>query len=140
MTIQEAYNKGLDVAENEAHDKLAKALDGVDGGPFNNPKMEELRLKILQIKKQTPVKVKIIEKKVENISSENMEYTLEIFEDIIFGKKYTKIKEFSEKHNLIIKTFESLMKHFILLASKKHNVGKAFHKILKEHRKMLTSL
>ena len=31
------------------------------------------------------------------------------------------------------------MKHFILLASKKHNVGKAFNKILKEHRKMLTS-
>lgn len=140
MTIQEAYNKGLDVAENEAHDKLVKALDGVDSGPFNNPKMEELRLKILQIKQNPPVKVQIVEKKVETISSDSMEYTLDIFEDIIFGKKYTKIKEFSEKHNLIIKTFESLMKHFILLASKKHNVGKAFHKILKEHRKILTSL
>ena len=114
-------------------------MQGVNDTPFINPKMEELRLKILQVKKQKPVKVQIIEKKIENISSENMEYTLEIFEDIIFGKKYTKIKEFSQKHNLIIKTFESLMKHFILLASKKHNVGKAFNKILKEHRKMLTS-
>jgi|LakMenE01Jun11ns_1017448.scaffolds.fasta_scaffold9959660_47 hypothetical protein len=139
MTPQEAYNKGLDVAENEAYQKLSNALQGVNDTPFINPKMEELRLKILQVKKQKPVKVQIIEKKIENISSENMEYTLEIFEDIIFGKKYTKIKEFSQKHNLIIKTFESLMKHFILLASKKHNVGKAFNKILKEHRKMLTS-
>lgn len=48
MTINEAYNKGLDVAENEAHEKLTKALSGLDAGPFANPKMEELRQKILQ--------------------------------------------------------------------------------------------
>lgn len=138
MTPQEAYNKGLDIAENEAYQKISNALQGLDDTPFMNPKMEELRLKILEIKKQQPKNI-IIERKIEAIPIDHMGYTLEIFEDIIFGKKYTKHKEFSERHNLIIKTFEALMKHFILLASKKHNVGKAFSKILKEHRKMLTS-
>lgn len=47
MTVQEAYNKGLDVAENEALEKFSKALEGVDVGSFNNPKMEELRQKLL---------------------------------------------------------------------------------------------
>lgn len=47
MNIQEAYNKGLDVAENDAYDKLTKALDGYDVGPFANPKMEELRQRLL---------------------------------------------------------------------------------------------
>lgn len=43
MNIQEAYNKGLTVAEDDAYEKLTKALDGIDAGPFSNPKMEELR-------------------------------------------------------------------------------------------------
>jgi hypothetical protein len=140
MTANEAYNKGLDVAENEAYQKISNALQGLDEGSFMNPKMEELRLQILKIKKRPPPKKQIIERKIEAISVDSMGYTLEIFEDIIFGKKYTKHKEFSKRHALIIKTFEALMKRFIVLASKKHNVGKAFNEILKEHRKMLTSL
>ena len=47
MTPQEAYNKGLDVAENDAYDKFSKALDGIDEAPFKNPKMEELRQRML---------------------------------------------------------------------------------------------
>jgi len=47
MTPQEAYNKGLDVAENTAIEKLVNALEGNDVGPFNNPQMEEIRQKIL---------------------------------------------------------------------------------------------
>lgn len=47
MTINEAYNKGLDVAENEALEKLSKALDGLDAGAFANPKLEEFRQRVL---------------------------------------------------------------------------------------------
>lgn len=50
MTIQEAYNKGLDIAENEALEKLTNAVEGNDIGPFASPKMEELRQKILNLK------------------------------------------------------------------------------------------
>lgn len=49
MTINEAFNKGLDVAENEAIDKLTKALRSEVTEPFNNPKMEELRQSILRL-------------------------------------------------------------------------------------------
>jgi hypothetical protein len=50
ITVNDAYNKGLDTAENNALEKLSKALDGVDVGPFINPKMEELRQKLLHCK------------------------------------------------------------------------------------------
>lgn len=50
MTVQEAYNKGLDVAETEALDKLTKALDGLDVTPFTNPNMEQLRQRLLNLK------------------------------------------------------------------------------------------
>lgn len=49
MTPQEAYVKGLDVAEKEAIEKLTSALDGNDTQPFNNPAMEEIRQRILSI-------------------------------------------------------------------------------------------
>lgn len=42
MTIQEAYNKGLDDAESVAITKLLNTLNGVDD-PFLNPKFEEVR-------------------------------------------------------------------------------------------------
>ena len=45
--VQLAYTKGLDVAENIAIEKLSQALDGCESGPFNNPKMEEIRQRIL---------------------------------------------------------------------------------------------
>jgi hypothetical protein len=47
MTINEAYIKGLNDAENSAIEKFSKALEGEDVGMFNNPKMEELRQRIL---------------------------------------------------------------------------------------------
>ena len=49
MTPQQAYNKGLDDAENLAIEKINKALDGYDDIPFNNPKMEEIRQRILSL-------------------------------------------------------------------------------------------
>lgn len=61
MTPQEAYNRGLDVAENEAIEKITHALNGEDSIPFNNPKMEEIRQRILafepvrEIQVETPV-------------------------------------------------------------------------------------
>ena len=53
MNIQEAYIKGLDVAEKEAIEKLTSALDGNDTPPFNNPAMEDIRQRILT-KKELP--------------------------------------------------------------------------------------
>jgi len=53
MTINEAYIKGLDDAENLTIEKFTKALEGYDAGPFNNPKMEELRQKILSSQPST---------------------------------------------------------------------------------------
>jgi hypothetical protein len=47
MTINEAYIKGLDDAENLAIVKFSNALIGNDDGPFNNPQMEDIRQQIL---------------------------------------------------------------------------------------------
>lgn len=48
MNINEAYNKGLDDAESIAVSKFSNTLLGNDDGPFNNPRMEEIRLQILE--------------------------------------------------------------------------------------------
>ena len=53
MNIQEAYNKGLNDAEDLAIVKLNNALNGVDDGPFNNPSMEDIRLKVLNSKPES---------------------------------------------------------------------------------------
>ena len=49
MDIKTAYHKGLDDAENIASVKLNNAIRGIDDGPFNNPKMEELRQLVIQM-------------------------------------------------------------------------------------------
>ena len=43
MTTQEAYNKGLDVAEATVIEKFTQALQNKETEPFNNPEMEKLR-------------------------------------------------------------------------------------------------
>lgn len=70
MTIQQAYNKGLDDAENLAVVKFSNALLGNDDGPFNNSQMEDLRQKILE-ERRSP--------KVEMVENEN--YALKVFLD-----------------------------------------------------------
>lgn len=50
MTPQEAYNKGLDDAENAVVVKFSNALSGNDDGPFGNPQVEEIRQKVLTMK------------------------------------------------------------------------------------------
>ena len=50
MNINQAYNKGLDDAENLAIAKLRNALSGIDDTPFNNSQMEEIRQNILSKK------------------------------------------------------------------------------------------
>lgn len=47
MNINQAYNKGLTDAENQAIQKLSDALKSIDSGPFANPQMEELRQAVL---------------------------------------------------------------------------------------------
>lgn len=53
-TPQQAYNKGLDDAENLAVVKFSNALLGTDDGSFNNPLMEDIRQKILSRDIQDP--------------------------------------------------------------------------------------
>ncbi len=55
MTIQEAYNQGLDDAENSVVVKFSNALIGNDDGPFNNPQIEDIRQKILSLKQEVVI-------------------------------------------------------------------------------------
>lgn len=54
MTIQDAYNKGLDASEEVAIVKFSNALIGTDDGPFNNPRMEDIRQRILTMGATAP--------------------------------------------------------------------------------------
>lgn len=133
MTIQEAYNKGLDDAENLAYLKLKKALSKIDDTPFNNPKMEELRQEILNISASETV---------EQTSGDTYvpldDSVIDIIESIILQKKYIPVVLEDRKYK-VVKVFEELMSHFVTLSKSRTNVGKAFSKLLKEQRNALTS-
>lgn len=133
MTIQEAYNKGLDDAENLAYFKLKKALSKQEDTPFGNPKMEELRQEILN--------VSVPETITETLSDVYVpldDSIIDIIESIILEKKYTPVPLENRKYN-VVKVFEQLMTTFINLSRQKTNVGKSFSKILKDYKIALTS-
>jgi hypothetical protein len=89
MTIQEAYNKGLDDAETAAIAKLSNALQKIDDGPFANPAMEEVRQGIL------------------NKPSGESQDTFDLLEKIITGD--TPEYSGSPRNMAIIKFFTELM-------------------------------
>ena len=136
ISINEAYNKGLDDAENNACEKLKKALNGEYTDPFINPKMEEIKWEIIT------KNLKISELEVIQQVAPQLPVDCSVFdslESIILNKDYSFNSE-NEKHHKIIDTFESLMVQFRTLASKKNNVGKAFDSILKEKQNALTTV
>lgn len=133
MTIQEAYNKGLDDAENLAYLKLKKALSKIEDSPFGNPKMEELRQEILNF---------TVPENVEQVSGDTCipldDSVINIIESIILQKKYISVPLEDRKYK-VVKVFEELMNHFVTLSKNRTNVGKAFSKLLKEQQNALTS-
>ena len=62
MTIQEAYNKGLDDAEAAAIAKLTNALKNVEDEPFANPALEKVRQDILV--RQPPIVINQDDKEI----------------------------------------------------------------------------
>lgn len=135
ISINEAYNKGLDDAENNACEKLKKVLNGEYTDPFINPKMEEIKWGIIT-KNLKISELEVIPQVEPQLS---VDYSVfDSLESIILNKDYSFNSE-NEKHRKIIDTFESLMVQFRTLASKKNNVGKAFDSILKEKQNALTT-
>ncbi len=91
MTIQDAYNKGLDDAENAVIEKLNNTLNRVDDGPFANPELEAVRQRLL---------VGIPDKNI-----------LNIFEDMINGRDFEYDSHGTD--NIIISFYAELMKYLL---------------------------
>ena len=128
MNLQEAYNKGLDDAEKVAIEKLTNALDGMDDGPFNNPKMEEIRQRIFEYKR--PVKI------VDPIDKPRL---LKVFNSILAGKpskleiKDPELQEFRIR-------FQNVMTNLYSMTTKRTSFAKHMRKNLKKNSsKSLTS-
>lgn len=93
MTIQEAYNKGLDDAESLVLSKMTNAVNHVDDGPFLNPSLEELRQTILNRIEVVP-------------DNSNM---VSVLKSIIKGKEYE--FEGDTEDTLVLKFYYDLIKH-----------------------------
>ncbi|MBF0208895.1 MAG: hypothetical protein HQK53_18690 [Oligoflexia bacterium] len=98
MTAQEAYNKGLDDAENLAVVKFSNALIGNDDGPFNNPQMEDIRQQILNKPTNPPFSL---------YSPCGDSYTLHVMLDEPFDK--TNLNSLDEKVIEILEYVKSLV-------------------------------
>ncbi len=124
MNIQQAYNKGLDDAENAVYKSLTDALASVDSGELANPKMESLRQLVLATSKNDTQG---------NVSCGATSCQRDTIAKIIKGE------EVQISDDNVISVFKDLMEYFRQIASKKTNVGKAFAKILKDKENQLTS-
>lgn len=136
MDIQTAYNKGLEDAENDIYTKFKNALDGVDGPACANPKMEEMRQTIARLRTS----------EVETVSDtapldfQALDSELEqMITSIILGKRFTSNYCMRKDVYQLMMVFKDLMDKFRELSKTKSNVGKAFHKLLDEKIKILTS-
>ena len=138
MNIQEAYNKGLDDAENQVMDKFKKTINEEYCDPFANPKMEELRLIVRNL----------LNKKIEReIKKEVYGYDDsecdEIFEDLksmFFGEFMDADPEDASKERIILRSVNDVVNYFIQIAGRKNNFGKSVKKMLEEKREILDNL
>lgn len=101
MTIQDAYNKGLSDAEAVTIDKLNKALNRVDEGPFLNPELEAVRQRLLAC-----------------VSEKNI---LDIFEDMIQGRDYEYDNQGTD--NIIVSFYGELMKYLLSTVGERNKLG-----------------
>lgn len=143
MTINDAYVKGLDAAENAVFQNFTELLNGNDSLKFQNPKMEELRQQLIQILVGTSKNVEQSEFEYDDIRVKVPEWSTQditdMFEAIISDRPYILSTALPCRVTTVLQTFESLMNHFKALAKKKNNVGKAFANILKEKQDLLTN-
>lgn len=132
MTPQEAYNKGLDDAENVAIQKLENTINGVEVAPFNNPKMEELRQRILELKN--------IPSKTVVISSEELDRRriIKVFSSILKGTP-SKLKIQDDELEQVRQHIQNVIMKLYELTPKRTKFSIIMRKFLKDnHYKGLT--
>lgn len=135
MTIQEAFNRGLDVAEKNAIEKISKALNGEDCEQFSNPEMEEFRQQIL--KRATPmaesypsdVQTPVVDEELIAVST---------IVNLLMGNEHpTPYPTLSEKGRLIA-ALTTLMSFIHTRASKGNNGSKNYREMVETLKKDLT--
>lgn len=129
MTLQDAYNKGLDDAEAQVIKKLLAVLDGGDDGNFANPEMEAIRQRVVELRNNTTQSVEI----------KNKKRILDGLEKALSGKAYKRrvpdddFEDFRNRlTNIIVAVYTKPRKHT--------QFSRHMKKILRENaKKVLTS-
>jgi hypothetical protein len=125
MTIQEAYNKGLDDSENTFFDKFQKLINNdFSGEALLNPKMEELRLLFID-KLQT---------------SDNIDFVLDQLTLIVQNKKKGQLKTKNVKFEQIKNALNLQIDYIHSLSTKKTTIGKYVMEIVKQSYKHIDNL
>lgn len=129
MTINEAYNKGLDDAENTALDKLQKALLGLNTEPFTNPKMEEFRQKLLNM-----IPIATSSNDEETVSVEYIKNILLVKPDLVNDSK-----SYSRNTYKLISALKNLMSFISVRAEKNNNGSKNYITMMNDLKTILTN-
>ena len=125
MTIQEAYNKGLDDAETTFFEKFQRLINNdFEGDVFSNPKMEELRLLFID--------------KLQ--SSDNIDFVLDQLILIVQNKKRGQLKTKNVKFEQIKNALNLQIDYTHSISTKKTTIGKYAMQMIKQSYKYIDKL
>lgn len=133
MTIQEAYNKGLDDAENSVYLNFVQWLNNTPIKPFNNPKLEDLRQRfITRFGELSKHKDQI------NIFDTSENTIGKIIHGILIGESPDQSMLSTPDKN-ICDVVRIRSDHYRSLAGGRTRTGKEFKKLVNEQTSVLTS-
>jgi len=134
MTIQEAYNKGLDDAEAVVIDKIHSMLNEHPTTPFVNPKLEEVRQRLIKVVTAKPDPVDTVP---ESKPFDNFRGVVRL---ILMGEKNAITLATDSRDVPMLEVIQTRSDHYRSIAGGKSRIGKQFKKSVEDQLTLLSSV
>jgi hypothetical protein len=134
MNIQEAYNKGLDDAEAVVIDKICSMLNEHPTTPFVNPKLEEVRQRLIKVVTAKPAPVDTM---MEPNPFDNFRGVVRL---ILMGEEDAITLAVDTKDVPMLKVIQARSDHYRSIAGGKSRIGKQFKKSVEDQLTLLNSV
>lgn len=134
ITIHEAYNKGLNDAEDAVIQKVQDILEGKMTPPFANPRLEEVRQRLIEAVSITPIPV---DTSPESTPVDNFRGVVRL---ILMGEENAVNLSTDGRDVSLLEVIQSRSDHYRSIAGGKSRIGKQFKKLVEDQLTLLHSV
>ena len=134
ITIHEAYNKGLNDAEDVVIQKVQDILEGKMTPPFANPRLEEVRQRLIEAVFIKPSPVDII---TEASPLDNFRGVVRL---ILLGDADAAALSTDGRDTFLLEVIQARSDHYRSIAGGKSRIGKQFKKLVEDQLTLLNSV